>query len=182
MDLGSAICRPKSPDCEACPLNEDCAAFALGRPEDFPAPKARAYRPHRHGLAYWHERDGALYLVRRPEKGLLGGMAALPGSDWREDVAGEDLEGLTERIVAALHWRAPSRRKSEAQLRETSPYRGLFPFRFEDASLYFGRERFIHLLRDAVETNALPTTGRPKEIRGSITMGLASALSETTKG
>ena len=87
MDLGSAICRPKSPDCEACPLNEDCAAFALGRPEDFPAPKARADRPHRHGLAYWHERDGALYLVRRPQKGLLGGMAALPGSDWQEEVA-----------------------------------------------------------------------------------------------
>jgi A/G-specific adenine glycosylase len=84
MDLGSAICRPKGPDCPACPLNEECAAFALGRPEDFPARKVRAERPHRHGLAYWHERDGALFLVRRPDTGLLGGMAALPGSDWRD--------------------------------------------------------------------------------------------------
>ena len=87
MDLGSTICRPKAPDCSACPLNGDCAAFALGRPEEFPARKVRADRPHRHGIAYWHERDGALFLVRRPDTGLLGGMAALPGSDWRD--AGE---------------------------------------------------------------------------------------------
>jgi A/G-specific adenine glycosylase len=84
MDLGSTVCRPKAPDCPACPINQDCAAFALGRPEDFPARKVRAERPHRHGLAYWHERDAALYLIRRPDSGLLGGMAALPGSDWRD--------------------------------------------------------------------------------------------------
>ena len=29
-----------------------------------------------------NERDGAIRLVRRPPKGLLGGMAALPGSEW----------------------------------------------------------------------------------------------------
>ena len=87
MDLGSAICRPRNPDCPACPLNGDCAAFALGRPEDFPARKKRAERPHRHGIAFWHEQDGALYLVRRPAKGLLGGMAALPGGAWEDKAA-----------------------------------------------------------------------------------------------
>ena len=39
-------------------------------------------RPHRYGVAWWIERDGHFWLVRRPPKGLLGGMAALPGSDW----------------------------------------------------------------------------------------------------
>lgn len=90
MDLGSTICRPKSPDCSACPLNDNCAAYALGRQEDFPARKVRAERPHRHGIAYWHERDGALFLVRRGDTGLLGGMAALPGSNWREAQAPDD--------------------------------------------------------------------------------------------
>ena len=84
MDLGATICRPKKPDCLACPLARDCAAFASGAPESFPAPKIKLARPHRHGLAWWIERDGAVWLVRRPAKGLLGGMAALPGPDWTD--------------------------------------------------------------------------------------------------
>ncbi|QNN64563.1 A/G-specific adenine glycosylase [Sphingomonas rhizophila] len=82
MDLGATICRPKAPLCGECPLAADCVAFASGTPEAFPGPKAKAIRPHRHGEAWWIERDGAIWLVRRPEKGILGGMAALPGPEW----------------------------------------------------------------------------------------------------
>jgi A/G-specific adenine glycosylase len=85
MDLGATICRPKNPDCPACPLSGDCRAWASGDPEAFPAPKARKPRPHRHGLAWWIERNGAVWLVRRPAKGLLGGMAALPGPEWTDE-------------------------------------------------------------------------------------------------
>ncbi len=84
MDLGATICRPKAPDCGACPLVADCAGFASGDPEAFPAPKARRARPHRHGTAWWIERGGAIWLVRRESRGILGGMAALPGSEWTE--------------------------------------------------------------------------------------------------
>ena len=84
MDLGATICRPRQPACLACPLADDCRAFASGEPERFPAPKVRRARPHRHGIAWWIERDDALWLVRRPARGLLGGMAALPGPAWDE--------------------------------------------------------------------------------------------------
>ena len=57
-------------------------AFASGEPEAFPEAKRRAARPHKYGVACWIERDRSVWLVRRPAKGLLGGMAALPGSDW----------------------------------------------------------------------------------------------------
>jgi A/G-specific adenine glycosylase len=84
MDLGATICRPKAPVCGVCPLQEDCTAFASGTPEAFPAPKARRVRPLKHGVAWWIERDSHVWLVRRPAKGMLGGMAALPGCDWTE--------------------------------------------------------------------------------------------------
>ena len=86
MDLGATICRPRAPDCPACPLSADCVAFASGAPEAFPAAKVRRARPHRHGIAWWIERGGALWLVRRPRRGLLGGMAALPGPEWSDAV------------------------------------------------------------------------------------------------
>jgi A/G-specific adenine glycosylase len=82
MDLGATICRPKAPDCPACPLQGDCVARASGAPEAFPEPRAKRARPQRFGVAQWIERDGAVWLVRRPPKGMLGGMAALPGNDW----------------------------------------------------------------------------------------------------
>ena len=85
MDLGASICRPKAPQCGQCPLASDCQAFALGTPEAFPAPKPRKARPQKHGLAWWTERDGHVWLVRRPAKGMLGGMEALPGPAWQDE-------------------------------------------------------------------------------------------------
>ncbi|WP_300973683.1 A/G-specific adenine glycosylase [Sphingomonas sp. LHG3406-1] len=84
MDLGAAICRPRAPRCDACPVAAHCAARALGTPELFPAPKVKKERPHRFGLAWWVRRGDDVWLVRRPESGLLGGMAALPGPEWSE--------------------------------------------------------------------------------------------------
>jgi A/G-specific adenine glycosylase len=83
MDLGATICTPKAPKCSACPWRDACAAFASGAPESYPRRAAKAKRPQRHGVAYRIERDGALWLVRRPDKGLLGGMAGLPTTEWR---------------------------------------------------------------------------------------------------
>jgi A/G-specific adenine glycosylase len=84
MDVGAAICRPREPRCGECPLRPDCVAHASGNPESFPARRQRKARPHRYGVAWWTERDGHVWLVRRPPSGLLGGMAALPGSDWTD--------------------------------------------------------------------------------------------------
>jgi A/G-specific adenine glycosylase len=78
MDLGSAICTPRNPDCGRCPVRSWCAAYAEGDPARYPVKTPKAARPHRHGTAYWLEQGGEILLVRRPAKGLLGGMIALP--------------------------------------------------------------------------------------------------------
>ncbi len=82
MDLGATVCTPRSPRCLLCPLAADCAALAKGAPETYPRKTAKAERPHRFGLAYVSRRGDQVALVRRPPKGLLGGMLALPTSDW----------------------------------------------------------------------------------------------------
>jgi A/G-specific adenine glycosylase len=83
MDLGAVICRPKAPLCERCPLAAGCAARAQGAPEAYPRRAPKADRPRRYGAAFVIVRGGRLALVRRPPKGLLGGMLGLPTTDWR---------------------------------------------------------------------------------------------------
>jgi A/G-specific adenine glycosylase len=83
MDLGATICTPKSPKCLICPWRGACAAFTSGAPDTYPRRAAKAERPQRHGVAYRMERGDQIWLVRRPDKGLLGGMAGLPTTDWR---------------------------------------------------------------------------------------------------
>jgi A/G-specific adenine glycosylase len=83
MDLGATICRPKAPLCDRCPVAEHCAGLTTGAPETYPRKTAKAERPHRYGVAYVLTRGDAVALVRREPKGLLGGMLALPTSDWR---------------------------------------------------------------------------------------------------
>lgn len=84
MDLGATVCRPRGPNCTACPLAGDCRAFQLGPPESFPAKAMRKPRPLRYGISYWIERSEAVWLVRRGAQGMLGGMAALPGPEWTD--------------------------------------------------------------------------------------------------
>jgi A/G-specific adenine glycosylase len=83
MDLGATICTPKRPACSLCRLTHNCLAAASGDAETYPVKAEKAERPTRRGSAYVAVRsDGAVLLRRRPPKGLLGGMAEVPGSDW----------------------------------------------------------------------------------------------------
>src|SRR6187431_1985534 len=82
MDLGSSICTPKKPACALCPLNEDCAARARGDQETFPRKAPKKSGELRRGAAFIVTRGDELLVRTRAEKGLLGGMTEVPGSDW----------------------------------------------------------------------------------------------------
>lgn len=85
MDLGATICVPRKPRCVLCPIRDDCAARAEGRPEDYPRKAPKRARPLRHAdLMFVTRADGTLWLRRRPSAGLLGGMLELPAAAWRE--------------------------------------------------------------------------------------------------
>ena len=82
MDLGSSICTVKKPQCLLCPIAVDCRGRAVGIAETLPAKAPKKARPYRHGTVFWIEHKGCVWLVRRPDKGMLGGMRALPTGPW----------------------------------------------------------------------------------------------------
>jgi len=83
MDLGSAVCLSRRPRCADCPLSAGCRARQLGIAETLPRKAAKRPRPLKRGTAFVAvDRMGAVYLVRRPENGLLGGMLQPPLGEW----------------------------------------------------------------------------------------------------
>lgn len=104
MDLGASICTVRAPRCLLCPVRAHCHAFAQGSPERLPVKAARKVRPQRYGTIFWIERahpanERAVWLVRRPPTGLLGGMRALPTGPWTDAPP-----GLVDAPIAA-EWR-----------------------------------------------------------------------------
>ena len=100
MDLGSMVCTVRTPRCLLCPLRDDCTAYHAATPEAFPVKAAKKAKPQRRGTLFWAERDGRVLLVRRPDKGLLGGMRALPTGPWADSDPG------TEGAPFSADWRA----------------------------------------------------------------------------
>ncbi|WP_419319803.1 A/G-specific adenine glycosylase [Caulobacter sp. ErkDOM-E] len=103
MDLGATVCRPKSPLCDLCPISDWCEGRKTGAPETYPRKTKKADRPRRYGVAYLLTRGDEVALVRRPPRGLLGGMLGLPTSDWRS-APWSDEEALAAGPTAAA-WR-----------------------------------------------------------------------------
>ncbi len=85
MDLGATVCKPKNPNCGACPWGRDCVAYAQGEAVQYPKKAPKVEKPTRYGWVFWIENaKGEVLLERRPEKGLLGGMIGFPGTVWQD--------------------------------------------------------------------------------------------------
>jgi len=102
MDLGATICTPRNPACGLCPWREPCVARTEGTQESFPRKAPKKAGVTRYGAAFVLARaDGAILLRTRPAKGLLGGMAEVPTSEWRPDY---ELDGAAQDAPLPLHW------------------------------------------------------------------------------
>jgi len=110
FDLGATICTPRGPACGICPWLGHCAAQAKGIAAALPVRAKKPQKPRRTGLVYVLV-DGAddVLLIRRPPRGLLGGMMALPEeppaeAEWRDAGAIEHVFthfSLTLSVLAA---------------------------------------------------------------------------------
>lgn len=96
MDLGAMICTPRSPNCEACPVQIHCEAYQLDIQDMRPVPKAKKKVPHHVHAAAVIVQEGRVLLAQRPPDGLLGGMWEFPNGRVNGNPA-EDLAPVIER-------------------------------------------------------------------------------------
>jgi A/G-specific adenine glycosylase len=93
MELGATVCTPRAPRCASCPVRSFCGAASLGTPDAFPARRVRPAPRRVSAFAGALHRRGRWLLMRRPSKGLLGGLWELPSGESVDLL----LEGLAER-------------------------------------------------------------------------------------
>jgi A/G-specific adenine glycosylase len=104
MELGATLCRPRSPACQACPLEALCDAARVGDADALPK-KSRKKPPRpMQAVAGWIERRGRALVVQRPHGGLLGGMWELPGGEIEDGSGAEQAlrHHLAQRLGLAL--------------------------------------------------------------------------------
>ena len=94
MDLGSAICTPRNPRCEDCPVQMHCEAYQLDIQDMRPVPKVKKKVPHYIHAAAVIVQEGRVLLAQRPSDGLLGGMWEFPNGR----VEGNPAEGLASSV------------------------------------------------------------------------------------
>lgn len=79
MDFANAICTPKRPECKECCLASTCNALAKGIAETLPIKRPKPEKPLRRAVVFVAiNHQGEVFLHRRSEKGLLGGMLGFP--------------------------------------------------------------------------------------------------------
>jgi A/G-specific adenine glycosylase len=85
MDFANAVCTPKMPGCSRCPLASSCRGYGDGIAEQLPRKAAKPAKPRRRGVAFVAiNQHGEVFVERRPDSGLLGGMTAFPSSGWTQ--------------------------------------------------------------------------------------------------
>jgi A/G-specific adenine glycosylase len=81
MELGATVCTPRAPRCPTCPVSAGCAARRSGDPASLPVRGARRAPREVEAIAALVLRRGRALAVRRPPRGLLGGLWELPGGE-----------------------------------------------------------------------------------------------------
>lgn len=102
FELGALVCLPRRPDCIACPLRAQCAAYAAGTQDELPVRVVKTRR-RTVDVTVLVLSTPSGYVVTRPrDKGLLSGLYGLPFVEAR--LSPEDVPAAaTEWGVFATH-------------------------------------------------------------------------------
>jgi len=74
MELGATVCKPRRPDCAACPVRRHCEACAAGAQERIPARRVKAPVPRVRRWTYCVASDRRWLIEQRPSRGRWAGL------------------------------------------------------------------------------------------------------------
>lgn len=101
MDLGATVCQPRQPQCLICPVQQLCRARAAGDAERYPVRERRLRRTSESlWLLHAQRADGAVWLQKRPARGIWAGLYSLPAFGNVDDLQMALQPALREGAVA----------------------------------------------------------------------------------
>ncbi|MFN5356628.1 MAG: A/G-specific adenine glycosylase [Bacteroidota bacterium] len=78
MELGAVVCKPRQPDCAACPLSGSCAALAGNRMHELPVKAGRQLVKTVQMTCFFVEDGVSTWIRRREGKGIWQGLYEFP--------------------------------------------------------------------------------------------------------
>jgi len=102
MDLGATLCKRSKPNCEECPLQSQCLAFAQGRQQELPHKKPKKAIPTKHTHMLIPFINGSVLMYKRPSSGIWGGLWGFYESDEMVSLLDEkyNLPGQLQTLLA----------------------------------------------------------------------------------
>ena len=78
MDLGASLCTRTRPNCDLCPIADDCVGLKQGRLAYLPTPKPKKTLPERQVQMLILMDHDQILLEKRPSRGIWGGLLSFP--------------------------------------------------------------------------------------------------------
>ncbi len=96
MDFGALQCKPKSPNCNECPLADSCVALAKNRVDALPVKEKKLKIKKRYFNYLVVEHKGETILNKREGKGIWEGLFEFPLIETNKSIDVEDLVNTSE--------------------------------------------------------------------------------------
>ncbi len=117
MDLGATVCTPKSPNCQQCPFQENCLAYASNSIAQRPVKEKRKKKRDRYFqyLFLWHEEH--TWIHQRTRKDIWQDLYEFPL--WETDTAIEQ----GDQVLSAFTWLNELDRKNLTEIGRSKLFR-----------------------------------------------------------
>lgn len=92
MDFGSQVCTPQTPNCESCPFEEDCYAYAKNEINILPVKVKKLVRRDRYfNFIVFNIIGGQTFIEKRIEKDIWQGLFQFPLIETKRELTKESL-------------------------------------------------------------------------------------------